>query len=153
MGAESRDFSHATALFKFPKAPDAMAFQAILRKKFLLKVLNTDTVTSERGEEASSQQLKIWREFEDGRNTISFHGQSRDTKNQYEFPLQLFQPMIMHPDGIAKSKRVKIKFITSPPKTHERHPSESSESTFSWGRPSTWSRRNSSGSKAPSAGV
>jgi hypothetical protein len=154
VGAESVYFPHAIASFKFSKAPDAMAFQAILRKKFLLKVLNTDKIKSNRGEEACFQHMKIWREFEDGRNTISFHGQSRETKNQYEFPLQLIEPRITHPDGTKNSKLVEIRFITPSSKKHERHrSSESTESTFSLRHPSTWSTRsNFSGSKALPAG-
>jgi hypothetical protein len=151
VGAENVHFSLATASYTFSKAQDMMAFQAILRNKFLLKVLDIQTIKSRRGEEACCQHLKIWRQFDDGRNTISFHGQSREPKKQYEFPFQLFEPRITHPDGRTDSKLVEITFKTS--EKHGRHPSAESEDSFSLVRPSTWSsRRNSSASKVSSPG-
>jgi hypothetical protein len=154
VGVENESFSLAAASYTFPKAHDMMAFQTKLRNKFLLKVLDIETIKSKRGEEACCQHLKIWREFDDGRNTISFHGQSREPKKQYEFPFQLFIPRITHPDGKTDSKLVEIRFIASPAsEKHERNPSAESEESFSLRRPSTWTgRRNSSGSKVPLPG-
>lgn len=76
--------------YNFTQAQSFKQFQEIVREKSLLYSFCVDAITSAKGDLASYQHLKIWRDHKSTQFTLSFYKNAVTEKEHLEFDLSSF---------------------------------------------------------------
>ena len=103
-------FQDVIPLYYFPSPEDMLSFQSVLRERDILETFEVDGIRSQSDQLTAKEHLKIWRDFGNGREWLSFYQYKAAPKGHIDLPIGWFEAKIYKRVGKGKEKIVHIKF-------------------------------------------